>query len=330
MIRFANKNDIEGIMEFIDLYWKKGHILASDRSFFEYEHVFGENVSYVVSLDDNGCMNGILGYIPYGKTARDVMTVMWKVNHTAHASLGLELFQFLRDNGDVRIMASPGSNPKLKGLYRYLGYQFNTMTHWYRLNKLDAYKIADVQDFYIPKTKGEVDYIQIHNWADMVAKFAFDMYDKNSKPYKESWYIQKRYFNHPKYKYEIFVAGYKNDILDKNERYPLALVFRVQRCNGTNALRLIDCIGDFSLLSSISNLLDDALRKYDAEYVDLYEAGLPDLWMTDAGFKKVSGSGNIIPNYFSPFVRENIDIYYFSSDSEIVLFKGDGDQDRPS
>ena len=38
-----------------------------------------------------------------------------------------------------------------------------------------------------------------------------------------------------------------------------------------------------------------------------------------------------IPNYFEPFERINVDIYFAASVSKgLVLFRGDGDQDRPS
>ena len=36
MIKFATKNDIADIMDFIENHWKHGHILARDRNFFEY------------------------------------------------------------------------------------------------------------------------------------------------------------------------------------------------------------------------------------------------------------------------------------------------------
>lgn len=48
------------------------------------------------------------------------------------------------------------------------------------------------------------------------------------------------------------------------------------------------------------------------------------------GWVKREETSNIIPNYFSPFEMKNIEIYYFSSDEDIILFKGDGDQDRPN
>lgn len=324
MIRFAEKKDIDKIMNFIDTYWRKGHILGNNRSFFEYEHLLPEGVSYVISEDEHGNINAILGYIPYGNKNRDMMTVMWKANHTAHSSLGLELFKFLKDNGDARIMASPGSNPKLKGLYHYLGYQFGKMTQWYRLRKMDKYEIAIINDYDIPAVSEGVPFILMDNWDMFEKNFDFSNYSKESKPYKEAWYIKKRYYDHPIYKYSVY------GLLNESKKVALAVVFRVIQINGKKIVRLIDCIGDFNYMGLMSSLLDSVLAENDAEYVDCYEVGVKDEYMQEAGWKRTEGSGNIIPNYFAPFTQENIDIYYFSGDPDIVLFKGDGDQDRPN
>lgn len=325
MIRFANENDIDGIMKFIDTYWRKGHILGNNKDFFRYEHLLPEGVSYVISEDDtSGEINAILGYIPYGKTKRDIMTVMWKANHTMHSSLGLELFKYLKDNGDVRIMASPGSNPKLRGLYQYLGYQFGKMIQWYRLRAQESYSIAKIGNGNIPNKTHKTNYISLNTWEELEASFNFEEYTQESKPFKESWYIKKRYYDHPIYDYDVY--GIKGD----SGRISLLMIFRVIDVNGINIVRLIDCIGEFALVRSSTKLLDDLLEKYSAEYVDCYEIGLPDDYMIDSGWTKTEGSGNIIPNYFAPFTQSNIDIYYFSSDPEVVLFKGDGDQDRPN
>ena len=233
MIRFAEKKDIDDIMSFIDTYWRKGHILGRDREFFEYEHVFADGqVGYVISENDDGTIDAILGYIPYGNNHRDVMTVMWKANHTAHASLGLELFKYLKDQGDIRVMASPGSNPKLKGLYRYLGYQFGKMVQWYRLRPQEAYSIADVSDSDIPQRNTVTSYVHFDSWNVLEKYFDFNAYSKESKPYKESWYIEKRYFNHPIYHYEVY--GVRNG----SEKYPLLMVFRVDSVNDSGHLHL--------------------------------------------------------------------------------------------
>ena len=48
------------------------------------------------------------------------------------------------------------------------------------------------------------------------------------------------------------------------------------------------------------------------------------------GFVK-KGLSDIVPNYFEPFLKQNINIdYAFKSKSPYVIFKGDSDQDRPN
>jgi hypothetical protein len=326
MIRFAGVSDIEKIMSFIDTYWRKGHILGSNRRFFEYEHLLPEGVTYVISENEKQEVNAILGYIPYGKTHRDIMTVMWKANHTAEPALGIELFNYLKDNADVRIMASPGSNQKLRGLYHYLGCQFGKMVHWYRLNsKKKSFRIAVIDDADIPHKTGSVGYVLYHSWDELNCRFDWNAYQAgNPKPYKEKWYIKKRYFDHPVYDYLVY--GIHGDA----NKDALLMIFRIVALEGSLALRLIDCIGNYEYIGCSVHMLDELLDKYDAEYIDCYEIGLKDEVMVEGGFRKVSDTTNIIPNYFAPFVQENIDIYYFSTDKDIVLFKGDGDQDRPN
>ena len=67
------------------------------------------------------------------------------------------------------------------------------------------------------------------------------------------------------------------------------------------------------------------------EYIDFYLYGIEDDILRDAGFVLQDDDVNIIPNYFEPFVQKNISLdFYADSLEEIILFKGDGDQDRPN
>ena len=54
--------------------------------------------------------------------------------------------------------------------------------------------------------------------------------------------------------------------------------------------------------------------------------------MAAAGFcERREGDANILPNYLQPPLFENTEYYYFTSDpGRFVLFKADGDQDRPN
>ncbi len=327
MIRFANTTDIDDIMQFIDTHWKKGHILGNNKDFFNYEHKLNEEVTYVIYRnDETNEIEATLGYIPYAKTNRDVMLVMWKSIHQTNPTLGLELIMYLIDKGDVRIVASPGINKKTRGIYRYLNYDVGTMTQWYRLRKGAEFKIAKIENDDIPKVNKQTClYKQYKTWDDFIEDFDFEKYyASNPKTLKEKWYIKKRYFDHPTYKYEIF--GH----LDNDGIAETIYIFRKVEVEDSCVLRFIDCIGNYENISLLNNLVDDLLEKYNAEYSDLYECGLNEQLLETSGWKKTVETDNIIPNYFSPFEQKNVEIYYCSSDSDIVLFKGDGDQDRPN
>lgn len=326
-IRFAKQDDIAAIMSFLDENWKRNHILARDKEYFSYQHVYGEEVTYVLAIGEHGEILGTLGYIPYGQEQRDVMTVMWKVLHTSDSMLGIKLLQYLIEEGNVRSVSSPGINKKTVGIYKFLGYHVGEMKHWYRLRKQKKYQIAHIVDDGIPfsKIREQKAIFLIDSMENLEECFDWSMYQKKSvMPYKEKWYIERRYFHNPKYKYKVFGVN------SAEARTPLLLIFRVQEYLDARILRLIDCIGDYKELMFITDAIDELLEQYNAEYVDLYETGIKEEWLMDAGWTNVESGQNIIPEYFSPYSCENVNIVFFSTDEKVVLFKGDGDQDRPN
>ncbi|MFQ9650174.1 MAG: hypothetical protein ACLRZZ_08080 [Enterocloster sp.] len=76
--------------------------------------------------------------------------------------------------------------------------------------------------------------------------------------------------------------------------------------------------------------IDELLQVNGYEYIDCYQTGVKDEIMNGAGFLLKDDERTMIPNYFEPYVGKNVDIYYFCTDGDITLFKGDGDQDRPN
>ncbi len=330
MIRFANKADIDDIIKFIDEHWKKDHILSRDKEFFLYQYELNNDVNFVISRNaDTDEIEGVLGYIPYSEhdvSNRDVMLALWKVIKTPNPTLGIELISFLKDNGNIKIMACTGINKKTRGVYAYLGNEVGLMTHWYRLGKNSDFKIALVKDNEIPNIqKNDTTYKKYDNWNDLLKDFDFNKYyENNPKPLKEDRYVRRRYFDHPVYNYEVY--GHINN-LGKAETL---FVFRKENYEDECCIRFIDCIGNLENIKYVTGFIDILLEQSNAEYIDLYECGLNDDVLQNAGWKKTTDTENIIPNYFAPFEQKNVDIYYFTSDKDIVLFKGDGDQDRPN
>jgi hypothetical protein len=327
-IRQASSNDIDNIMSFIKNHWSPTHILANYKEFFEYEHRYGNVVNYIISEDViTNEIQAILGFIIYGKTNADIMTVMWKSIDKNNPFLGVELLEYLLKNVDRRIVASVGINKKTAGIYKYMGFTTGALEHYYRILDKRQYNIAKINHaFRIPAKETEYELIPLKQFEDLEKVFNFEAYkERNPKPYKEPWYIEKRYYKHPVYTYQVF--GIKN----QHGAIESIIVARILEVDGTKILRIVDFIGKVEDLNFISYEIEEVLNKGGYEYIDFYQYGIPKEIMENAGFSLKSHTTNIIPNYFEPFVPENIDINYFSTDNDgLLLFKGDCDQDRPN
>ena len=238
---------------------------------------------------------------------------------------GINILSYLRENGDVRTISAPGINPKIVPIYKYLGLETGKMKQWYRLREVPEYKIANVTNKDIPLFAGSegISIKEITDFSEADKEFGIgDCLIRDHQPIKSKAYLRRRYFEHPSFTYIKFGVS-------KGEK-KLFVVLRVQKCNDSALLRVIDCIGDHELFSNFTGEIDDLLKKNNCEYADCYESGVLDKVFEDGGWRLVPESGNIMPDYFAPFEQRNIDIYYMSEIEGAILFKGDGDMDRPN
>ena len=137
--------------------------------------------------------------------------------------------------------------------------------------------------------------------------------------------MQRRYFAFPHLTYQVYAAKEQGRLL-------AYLVCRVVDSGQGKALRIADFVGDTSLLPRLGAAIDRLLKASGAEYAECYCAGVDPAVMAAAGFcERREGDANILPNYLQPPLFENTEYYYFTSDPDrFVLFKADGDQDRPN
>lgn len=325
-IRLAVYEDIPVIMRFIDQYWKKGHILALNRELFEWQYTNDQIVNMVIGIDHEGNIQGILGFIPYGNGSdKDIALALWKANQVK-SFLGIRLLAYLKKEVPHRNIVCTGINLETTSkIYLQMGMTIGTMTQWYRLSSVEKFKIAKVEYSEIPKVGLSKNSLQQLKSFEETKEF-FELYgiDEGHVPFKSAAYICKRYFNHPIYKYLIY--GVKGE----NGKNCALIVLRIQEYRDAKTVRFVDCVGSASVIQTITTELDQIMIDHGAEYIDLYETGLNPEKLKEAGWIPVKESGNIIPNYFSPYEQRIIDIHYCTSDKNAVLFRGDGDQDRPS
>jgi hypothetical protein len=327
MIRQAKSDDRDRIMRFIDINWKKNHILSINKDFFLYEFLHEKKLNLYLSEDSHSEIEAIQGFIPYDSNYETVFLVMLRSISTDNPFLGYQLIRRIIDEMKPEIIASVGINMHtMPYIFKRLGFKIGKLNQWYRLGNKNTYDIAKINNSLIPYVeKYNCNLIKFEHIYELTDNFDFLNYKHSlPKPFKSLDYIKKRYFNNPIYKYKVYGIKRNSDICRT------IIVFRIQKYKESYAIRLVDVIGDFNRVYEITSLIDNLLLEYNAEYVDFYEKGLNKDKMLDAGWLLTAGSNNIIPNYFSPFVMENIDIYYTTNDESITLFKADGDQDRPS
>lgn len=329
-IRFATYEEIDEIMSFIDNYWKKGHILATNREFFEYEHYIDGHVTFLIAKNhETSEIDGLIGFLPASDDVErlDVWGVVWKVKDDVMPMLGIELKKRLAYYTKARTELGVGANPKtsiplLKILLRYA---VGKMDHYYMVAQKETYKIAQIHE--LPKeqksSEKKTETVLYDTMEDLEAAFDFN-HDSVQKsiPYKNAWYVERRYFNHPIYRYNVYG-------LYEDGQAKALLVTRKQEYDGSSVIRIVDYIGEHRLFSGLQGFFKEQLE--NNEYVDFYCAGFEGEYIEAAGFiKRNENDSNIIPNYFSPYECRNIDIYVDSSKEGCVFFKADGDQDRPN
>ena len=97
-LSIAKIEDVDEIMEYIDLEWKKNHILSINKDFFNFQHENGENINFIISRNEDQKINGIIGYILASDDLKaDAWTTTWKVSsNNGESMLGVRILEYLR------------------------------------------------------------------------------------------------------------------------------------------------------------------------------------------------------------------------------------------
>ena len=146
-------------------------------------------------------------------------------------------------------------------------------------------------------------------------------------PIKDLKYIEKKFYNNPIHKYDIYIVKIDNEIIN-------IFICRAFSCDSSSAYRLVDFYGDENYMNTITQFLYQQLIENNYEYVDFISSGFNIQNILASGFRRLDFEGDIIiPNYTNPLVKENIPIYCVSDKTNNYIFrqcKADGDQDRPN
>ncbi|MDE6025350.1 MAG: hypothetical protein K2G45_07850 [Lachnospiraceae bacterium] len=328
-IRLLKREEYDKMVDFIRCHWSEKHIFCKHREIFEFQHGQAEqgNYDFVIAVHkESSEIHAVLGYITsslYDKSHGDPQAIygaLWKVRDDVKnkeiGKLGLGVLYYLIKMYPHSAYITLGLSQDSQHIYNALHFGFGVMNHYYIAN-------PSIKDYVIAANPISEPNMMLRE--DVVLERLNEIPEiKNTFfPNKNSEYIRNRYINHPIYKYEllgVFVGTTLRCIW----------VVRKITVQGSNCFRLVDMMGSMDGMERICGNVQQFLKECNAEYIDCYNYGIEKEKFLVAGFHMVDGE-TIIPNYFEPFARQNIDIHYaFNGGKPVVIFKADADQDRPN
>ena len=333
--RIADINDTDAIMKFIHDEWSAGHILAHDRDLFLWQYgcsEYGDNnrINVVLMTEKDGTISGMIGFIPYSqdKEHLHISTAITKVRaENALPMAGLELMRRQKALVGEKANFASGANPGtiLPLFEKVFHHRTGVMQQYYMLNTAADFKIADPDLASYDPSYGTYPYKleEITDFDALASRYDLCRINEHMSV-KSPEFIKKRYFLHPYYMYRKWL------ITDESGDSTGVLFGREIEAEGSKALRLVDYRGSLENLEKTGAPLHELMEHEGYEYIDLMVSDLSAYDMKKAGMNLLDPDGNtVIPHYFEPFVRQNVRNWY-QNDSDIVIFKADGDQDRPN
>ncbi len=342
VIRKATFDDEQALRQFIDEHWRKDHVFVTSKALLDWQHrdEITQSYSFILGIEkETGDIHGVLGFItlaqfdPEIEPTRIIWMAIWKVRDAARGHrLGRNIQSFLVESENPQIISTVAASAMTLSMYKELGYQVDKLQQYFILNAdKKVFELAfvpaeteEVDGVLSSKTKRVIEPIRREEILSQT-QHCFD--EQGTVPVKTPKYIVGRYFDHPIYSYDAYKVLKDGEI----EGF---LIVRECKHEGHKAIRVVDFIGPDDALIGLKPAWQKLMSDSGAEYVDFYNAGIPDKSLRQSGFRNVNDFEDlIIPNYFEPFLQRKVSIDFMISSPKGVpyrIVKGDSDQDRPN
>jgi len=336
-ISFCPKSELSELQMFINVHWKRGHVLSHSKSLVDwmYFDVEKDRYNFFLAKNDKEDIISILGFVSPKHYDRniphvDVWQTIWKTREDMSIpGVGYMLHRTLVRELNPRTIGGVGLSSMIIPYTKTLGFSHGIAHHYYLLNNQISFNAIASVNRSSPREPVIVSGERFALFtSDMLKMFPDSIRSVlfHRIPTKSIDYIINRYIDHPIYKY--YVIG-KLD----NDLQPFLLVFRAITHNDISVLRIVEFFGVDSALSGTYSMFQNLLMDFEAEYIDMYCNTVTHFALESAGFQLKDPSSEIIPDHFEPFELKNNElnfVYKAESGIEYSIFKGDSDQDRPN
>ncbi len=304
----------EDAIDFLNEFWGLNHPLVNKDVFFNHYYLDGDMINFCGAYFSERLV-ALCGYIKSTEALDDVWISIWCADPSAKGA-GFELMAEVSKIIGAKVISCNNIRENTMPFYKFLGYHADKLMHAYMINDSVLQKLSkvDINKTNTPK-KGENKLCEISGEELLETKINTDI-----RPWKDSWYLNRRYIDYPYNKYRFFKEGSS------------VLIVREVICESVRVFRIVDFLGEEQDFVQMGEGIYNLLLDESAEYIDIYYFGLSNETVEKAGFTvREEDNKSIIPNYLEPLKKENTDYFFFTSNAEnFRMFKADGDQDRPN
>ena len=325
-------NNLVKFQNFIKNNWIKKIKFQKMKKVFEWQYKNNNRYNFFIAKKNKKII-GVQGFIPskrYDKKNpnKEIFLAFLRVIEGKHVGVALMLHKKALEVLKPKFIAVIGIEESVHAFHKWLGFNVYRMNHHiFFSKKIKKFSLLNITSKQIIrkriKKKFLVKQLKISNIKELINNTFY----KNKTPLKSNEYLINRYLKNPFFKYFIFSTFKK--------KTPQALiVIKPIKFKNSIALRLVDYIGSETSFLSIYDMCNQILESFNAEYLDIYSYGISPKILKQAGFtNRYLNRDLIVPDYFDPYIEKNIDIYCAIKtqlNKKIMLFKGDGDGDRPN
>lgn len=313
-------------------HYKPKHIFDKNRKYFDWRFKLSSKKYSVAILKYKKEIISFLSFYSLSQYDKSLdkkiifLSLAFNKKNIVPAQLKL-LINFIIKKKNPKIIFTSPIESRID-LNKFYGFKFKKLEHYFFKIKKKT-KIEGLKKFIkiskINSNKIEDCRIISEKEIKKIKKNLFDY----QYPIKSNKYLINKYIKHPVFKYIFF--GYF-----KNKQITSLIILRVQNYKNLKIGRIVDFIGDQKKLYKLNKILYKFSEKNNLEYIDFYNFGILEKNLIKAGFfNKKYFNSIVIPDYFSPYINKNINLYMgiMYKDHHVLkninYYKGDCDLDTP-
>ena len=333
-LKILNLSHLNKLRIFIRDNWKKNHILAKDKNFLIWQYLNKKKINTAAAIFKNKIL-GVQMFIPqshYDKKLNDkeIFLTIFRCLETKIPGLSVKIFQYIVKKFNPNFIGTTGFSHKMINFHKWQGFNVGLMKHHVAISPFKKkYKIASIplkiKKFIPKKQMQDLEIVEINILNINSYKVDKSFYDQ--PPKKTLNFILNRFLKHPKYQYMIFATL-------KNKKIISICILRMLKKNTVTVFKIVDYVGHEKFFASYGFIFYKLIKQYSAEYIDFYSHGISEKYILEAGFiDRRKYKDLIIPEYFEPYIKKNIDLMYGyinKTKKKVKIFKADGDRDRPN